>query len=312
MLLSKLFNTKYLAYELFLNDELSDLYVPHILNKKTNTEIKESITSKNTAVKLLTIVCDMPSYLQIQSANTNKKLGQLNIKQYKGFLVNLSNHSTVTSYMDTHLSKRNKKNLFSKQRKLELNHQIRYEVFTGIMEKKEYDYIFEVFYNLLKERFKEKKIYNRYLPKWSALQASSYEKIVNKKASLHVIFDKDKPISITLNYHLADITFSHIQAYDINYSNYNLGDISIYKQLEWCILNDKTIFDLSIGKTDYKSKWCNETYVLNYHIFYKKHIVLPVMLAYATKMELLTKQFLRDKTFIGNKWSIDKIKYRLN
>ena len=194
---------------------------------------------------------------------------------------------------------------------MDQTHQINYEVITGFIEKTTYNAIFDVFYTLLKERFKEKKTYNRYLPHWNALQEACYDKILSKKASLHIVYDSNKPISITLNYHLDNITFSHIQAYDINYSHYNLGDISIYKQLEWCLLNNKTIFDLSMGKTDYKTKWCNETYTFYYHIFYRKFAVIPAMTAFAIKMEFLTKQYLRDINLIGNKWSLDKIKYKL-
>lgn len=309
MLLTHLFNTTYCNADLFLNDELSELYVPNVTNN--NSIVKNPITSKSTTVSMVTIIKDIPSYLKIQTTDTNKSLGKFSVKQYNGYLVNLVQFNTVTAYINTHLSKRNVKNLFAKQNRLHQNHQITYKVFTGDIEKDTYNAIFKVFYVLLKERFKEKKIYNRYLPYWDELQNDCFEKTRSKKASLHVIFDDDKPISITLNYHLNNITFSHIQAYDIAYSQYNLGDISMYKNLEWCFLNGKTIFDVSVGKTDYKTKWCNETYKLEYHIFYKKNRVLPFLLAYATKLELITKQFLRDKNLIGSKWSMDKIKYKL-
>ena len=63
--------------------------------------------------------------------------------------------------------------------------------------------------------------------------------INQKKASLFVIYDGDRPISISLNRHINNsILFSETHSYDVEYSKYGLGHVDNYMLLNWCINNN--------------------------------------------------------------------------
>lgn len=60
-----------------------------------------------------------------------------------------------------------------------------------------------------------------------------------------------------------------IRSYDIDYSKFWIGQIDIYKQVEWCLANNFTIFDLMWGELVYKKRWCNSTLLYEHHFIYK-------------------------------------------
>ncbi|TGV03941.1 GNAT family N-acetyltransferase [Flavivirga rizhaonensis] len=309
-MLHKLFNLKnsHLIFDLFLENKINSFYAPHILNNQTNVSFSPSFALSST-FKTLYIVKDIPDYLNLEFQKLNNNTDFKKVNQYKGYLVNLIECDSTEAFIAKNLNKRNRKNLYSKKRKLYKNHKISSQIFFGSISKSVYDNIFETLYTLLKNRFKEKKIHNRYLSNWKALQASTFQKILDKQVSLHIIYDDSKPIVITLNFHKGDVVFSHIQAYDVNYSRYNLGDISMMNHLEWLINNNIAVFDLSMGKTYYKEKWCNHTYTFIYHIFYNKKALLSKVCANIIVNELKFIQFLRNKSIIGKLINFDKFLY---
>jgi CelD/BcsL family acetyltransferase involved in cellulose biosynthesis len=208
------------------------------------------------------------------------------------------------------LSKRNRKNLFSKVRKLENNHQVTYKMYYGGITKEHYDFLIDTFYKLFDRRFKEKRIYNKNLINWKYYHELIYPMILDKKASLYVIYDQDKPIDITLNFHLGHIVFSFMHTYDIDYSNFNMGDISMLKHLDWCFGHQIALFDLSIGETGQKIKWCNYSYDFKYHIFYNPKSLNSNILTLIICLKLKLKQFLRDRNIIGKLFQYDKFFYK--
>ncbi len=309
-MIHKLFSIRnsHLIFDLFLNKKISPLYDGKVLNILTQNSFNiENIVNNN--FKNIYITKDIPNYLSftphIKNSNTKFK----EVLQYKGYLVNVKGVINAQDFINNTLNKRNKKNLNSKINKLHRNHSISSRFFFGKIEKKEYENIFEAFYKLLKTRFIKKKTYNRYLSGWSDLQASAFQKIQDKKASLHVIYDDSKPIAITLNFHLGDIVFSHIQTYDVNYSKYNMGDVSMVNHIEWLINNNIAIFDLSMGHTYYKEKWSNHQYHFLYHIFYNKKSIRSRLFAKIIEQELKFLQFLRNKNIIGKLFILDKLIY---
>lgn len=310
MIFRKLFSfqNNRLIFDLFIDNKINSFYTSSVLNELTKKSfITDNIITNN--FKKIYIVEDTPDYLQFTLQKLNPNISIKKVKQYKGYLINLSEYNNADDYIKKNINRRNKKNLNSKKGKLYKNHQISTSVFWGDISKSDYNIIFEDFYKLLKNRFKEKKTHNRYLSNWKELQTSTFQKILDKKASLHVIYDDKKPISITLNFHKSDIIFSHIQTYDVNYSKYNMGDISMLHHLEWLINNNISIFDLSMGKTYYKQKWSNHKYTLIYHVFYNKKSILSIICAHIITTELKLIQFLRDKNIIGELINIDKFLY---
>lgn len=293
-------------FDLFLENNMSLYYEKKVMNtitKKTfEVPYADNITKKNNY-----IVKDIPDYLKISIQDHH--LSCIKIKQYQGYLVNLKDFKSVEDFINNTLNTRNRKNLNAKTKKLYKTHNISTVFYFGYIDINDYHHLFDCFLKLLKIRFDEKKTHNRYIRNWKALQASTYQKIIDKKASLHVVYDSNKPIAMTLNFHRGDIVFSHIQTYDTHYAKYNMGDISMLNHLQWLIDHKLSVFDLSMGKTYYKEKWCNKVYNFNYHIFYNKKSMLSTIGAQMIALELKCLQYLRNKQIVGKLINFDKIKY---
>jgi hypothetical protein len=105
--------------------------------------------------------------------------------------------------------------------------------------------------------------------KLNFIKENTYQLIKEKKASLFVIYDKNKPIDICLNYHFQNIMQHLIRSYDIDYSKYGIAQIDIYKQIDWCFLNNFQIFDFMWGELPYKIRWCNEISFYEHHFIFK-------------------------------------------
>jgi CelD/BcsL family acetyltransferase involved in cellulose biosynthesis len=209
------------------------------------------------------------------------------------------------------LSRRNQKNLFAKKKKLEAKGTISYKSFYGEpIEEALYSRLFQEFYEILKQRFDQKKVYNRDLSSWQNLKDKVYPLLGEKKASLFTIYDGPKLINVTLNFHLGNLICSHIQAFDVNYSDFNLPDIAMLKQLEWCYGHDIMMYDLMLGHTYYKEKWSNSVYRYRSQVFYRA-APLPTLSAYLLIAYSKTKLFLR-KWIIPEGISMDRILFLFN
>lgn len=311
MILHKFFNTHQLVFDLFLKQFIPVFYNTSLINTLTGSTLKTVTAGKNDAIKKLVIVKDIPSYLKF-SKSGNSVYRFKSVTQYKGFLVWLKNYKTIDDYLQNHLSKRNRKNLFAKKRKLEASHNIITKVYFGSIDENEFNHLFKSFRLLLEKRFQEKKIHNRYLVHWESLKTLVYKSVLEKSASLHVIFDKETPITMTLNFHKDDIVFSHIQTYHTDYSKYNMGDISMYYHIKWCLDNHVAIFDLAIGKNAYKDKWCNYSYDYYYDIHYNSTSFIAKMYAKLIEIELRFISFLRAKNIIGHFINMDKVLFNIN
>jgi hypothetical protein len=124
------------------------------------------------------------------------------------------------------------------------------------------------------KRFQQRDGRNKTLENWNTHFEKTINLINKKKASLFVIYDENRPIEISINYHIDTIMYSSISSYDLDYGKFSLGNIEIYKQLEWCMLNNISFFDMGYGDFDYKRKWSNHIYNFEDHIFYHKYNVL--------------------------------------
>ncbi|MEK6155421.1 GNAT family N-acetyltransferase [Flavobacteriaceae bacterium 3-367] len=297
------------VFELFLEGKVPFFYRPRVVNSITGTTLMPHTYTIGLASPQVYLVQDVGDYLEVEYDLEKLPFQKKIIPQYQGYLVKLNQYQQIDEYLLAQLSKRNRKNLFSKIRKLEREKDVTYQVFFGEITQVEYDALFETFYELLKKRFDEKKLYNRHLERWEALYRSTYPLLLEKKASIFVIYDNLRPITITLNFHMGDVVFSHIQTYDLNYRQYNMGDVSMLRHLEWCFENGMQVFDLSMGANPYKLKWCNHSYLLNYHIFYRSSSVLSVAITTFVTYKLRLMQFLRDKQVIGKLFSLERFIY---
>ena len=293
------------AFELYAKNQLPNEY-KSVINKLTNITLKPS---RSFTIPKVSIIRDIPNYLEVDFSKRDDNIGIRKVPQYKGYLINLKKFSDIHDFFSQTLSKNSRKNFRSKHRRLESENQISYEFYHGNLSKIQYDYLFDVCYDLMEARFHQKKIYNRYLINWKYYYDLFYPLILSKKASLFVIYDEKKPITITLNFHHTDIVFSYIQIYDLNYSKYTLGDIAAYKNIEWCYSNKIAVWDLSKGSTDKKLRWSNHVYQFDYHLFYNCKSPISKVLVFLIEKKLTLKQLLRNRGIIGNLFQLDKVYY---
>lgn len=297
-------------FDLFKTGYASPFYQLPIRNRLTddilfdeNNEINEQKFDD------VSVIWDIPEYLEVNLKQLGPHVKVSKIRQYKGYLMDLSPFKNLDGFLAKQLSSRNRKKLRSKTRKLESEHDIRYAFYFGNVEKEEYHRLFDTFYDFLEERFEEKKTVNNNLGKWDFYRDLVYPMILEKRASLFVIYDGDKPVTIGMQFHLSRTVFSYVQSYDIAYSQYNMGDISTMKRLEWCFEQGFDILDLSMGETDYKLKWCNHQYDLYFHVFHNSKSVAAVFKSRVRISKLTFKQYLRDKDILGKLFKLDKFKY---
>jgi len=296
-------------FSLYLNHTVVSFFAKGLKNSLTGQSFKPT-NAFAVAESKKYVVKNIPDYLDLDACKVLGQLKHTDVLQYKGFLLNFQSITTPEDYLLKHLSKRNRKNLKQKHRQLLHENSIETQWFFGAMDEDNYAQIFDAFYGLLKKRFNEKKVNNRYLGNWAALQTTTYTKICSKKASMFVIYDKNTPISITLNFHINDMVFSHIQTYDIAYSHYNMGDISMWHHVQWCIKNKITIFDLSMGATYNKVKWSNHEYVFYHRIYYQTTSLLDQGWAQFQITKFKWLQSLRDRHIIGGRFSLDKLLFK--
>ena len=258
-----------------------------------------------------TIIWDIPEYLDVPLKELDPKIKVEKIRQYKGYLIQLSPHKNIDEFLGSQLSARSRKKLRSKTRKLEAEYNVRYAFYYGEIERPLYDRLFDALYGFLEDRFEEKKTHNNNLHKWEVYRKLLYPMIADKRGSLFVIYADEKPITIGMQFHLSKTVFSYIQSYDLAYSDYNMGDISTTKRLEWCFDQGFDTFDVSMGETVFKHKWCNQHYDLYFHMFYNSKSIPSVLKYKVQRSKLELKQYLRDKDILGKFIQLDKLKFRL-
>ena len=298
------------VFQIFKERVIPVFYENEISNKITNEKLKISTSPRVVNLKnKIYIITDVPSFLNVDINNQNEISKVKKIPQYKGFLIKLNNYKSLNDYLVDKMGRASRKKIRSKERKLMENHNITYKFHYGEISKEHYNLLFDAFKKMLQNRFEEKQTYNKNLSNWNYYYELAYPMILNKTASLFVIYDHEKPINIALNFHDHDILFSYMQTFDIDYSDYNLGYIDMSKHIEWCINNNISIIDLSKGDSYFKRKWSNYTYGFEYHILYDKKSVMSSLIANAFSLKLKFKQFLRDKN-IERLYQRDKVMYR--
>lgn len=275
--------------------------LPFYINLGKNLTKGISYSSADTAggdYKGKTILLyDIPQFFDINTENHPKELKTYRIKQYPGFLINLDSYTDLNNYMTATFSKSSRYKLNKYKKRLEASFDISYKMLLGDIAKEEYDLVFEHFKNLLQKRFQDKQITNNNLdPKeWEFYREVAYPMILEKQACLFVIYEREIPIGVTLCYLSEDILFDAITVFDIDYSKFHLGSVTIMKLIEWCLENKLKVLDFSKGYFDYKTRWANKSYDFEYHIWYDSKSLTASIIAFSLKTFFTLKQKLREK-----------------
>ncbi|NMH88219.1 GNAT family N-acetyltransferase [Flavivirga algicola] len=276
---------------LFKSDDINQLYESfEYFNLKVYNEAID-YNSKNKTFYSYRLI---PEYfkLNLRDASFKTKI----IPQYNwGYSILLNPSDTIGSYMQRQFNSK-KRNIYTRYvRRLETCFDIKYKMFYGDISKTDYNFIMQALYDMIIERFEERNELHKNLHEWNYLLENTYSEIINNNASLFVIYNKDEPIEISLNYHFDKVLFSYLSSYDINYSKFGLGHVEIYKQIEWCTNHGYILFEMGVGGMDYKRRWSNNVYRYNHIILYKKTCNTISFKVHIYIKKILIKEFLKSK-----------------
>jgi hypothetical protein len=281
-------------FDLFERDIVPDIY-SNILysHNKSNIcrsgKLNKNDLSKNNKVYLVKYV---PEYLTPKLKIAFKAIKFFEIK---GYAINLEGISTIEQYLKIQLKKKQRSSLINRKNRLEHCLNIRYEVYYNQISKETYSYLMSALHEFLVLRFEQRNETNQRLLEWDKYYELFFTLINNQRASFFAIYENDKPIALSLCYHLDKIFFGAISSYDINYSKFGLGQILVYKRLEWCINNNFMIYDMSMGNRNYKIKWCNMEYDFEHHIVYSSLSFRAFFYARLIALHISLKNYLKSK-----------------
>ena len=247
--------------------------------------------------KSVLLIYDVPDYFDLDIENAPEKVAFHKIKQYPGYLVELDKFDDVNDYFQKTFRKKTRYNIKRCQKRLELCFKIKYKMFYGEISKEDYDFIFDCFKKLLEKRFTAKQTTNNNLDpeEWAFYLDVALPMILEKKASLFVVYEDSNPIAVSLNYLSENTLFHAITVFDIDYSKFDLGKIALLNLFSWCFENQIKCFDFSKGHFDYKTHWMTKKYDFDYHIYYDKTSIKSKFIGFIIKNLFELKQYLREK-----------------
>lgn len=271
-----------------------------IINTTTGKPLKNDISNdkKPSSKNKIYYITYVPLFAEI---NLNSRFKKRSFNRFNGFLIHLENFDSIHDYMSKQFGAKSRSKIRSYVKRLETCFNISYKVYFGEIDEEVYENLFTELALMIKSRFDQRGEEHQAMEDWNYYKTTTLKNILNKNASLFVIYDNEKPIDICINYHYEHIILNSIRAFDIDYSKFRLGYIDIYKQVEWSFENNITIFDLGPGILTYKEQWCNVIYKFkNYLIYNKRSPIITVfslflLLFYKLKIFLDSKKIVLDK-----------------
>lgn len=276
-------------------------FLPVFLN--TGRNLTKGISYSLNAQKIINfkksviLIYDVPAYFDLDITDFPENVIFHKIKQYPGYLVELHKYNDLNDYFQKTFSKKTNDKLKRYQNRLELCFDINYKMFYGDISKGDYDFIFDCFKKLLEKRFTDKQTTNNNLnsEEWVFYHDVAFPMILEKKASLFVVYENSNPIAITLNYFSENTLFHAITTFDIDYSKFHLGKIAMANLFSWCFEQKIKFFDFSKGHFDYKTHWMTKKYDFEYHLYIDQTSLRSKLIGFAIKNYFELKQYLRKK-----------------
>ncbi|MEM9679883.1 MAG: GNAT family N-acetyltransferase [Bacteroidota bacterium] len=243
------------------------------------------------------VVYDVPKYFKTTDLSGNSPLKCIKVRQYKGLYVDVSKYKTLDELLVEKFKKsKSRYNFRSSVKKLEKNYDISQQVFFGDIEKEAYDELIQQFKRILETRFDNISTHNTVLPMWDFYKEVLFPMILEKQVALNVMYDGEIPIAMSFSFVYDDDTFVvALRTFDMNYYKEGLGNIEIYRLIEWCMNNGITTLDFSKGQSDYKERWCDVEYTYEHHIIYDSKSLKASLSAKTIANTFRLKQYLRDK-----------------
>ena len=219
----------------------------------------------------------IPSYFRLETPLLSPKYKFITYERVENFRINLDGFNNAEDYLESQMRSKHRSQLRARTHRLETCFNIKYVFYYGQITKQEYDFLFIQLELLIERRFNQRGDLFSLTDKFDFIKENTYQLILEKEASLFVIYDENKPIDISLSYHFQNILQHLIRSYDIDYSKFGIGHIDIFKQIDWCFLNNYEIFDFMWGELDYKTRWCNEISIFEHHFIFKNSNPLKLL-----------------------------------
>ena len=212
-----------------------------------------------------------PKYLE-PSFHNREQLGVHRVfqKDVNGCAIHIKSKIPVGDFLRNEYSKKFRTSINRSVNRFEQCLNYSYSMITEGIEEKAYHILMETLRELLIYRFNQRNEPNDILTHWEYHYSLTYKLMNAKKASMFVIYHNNKPINICINHHFKEILFISIASFNHNFSKFSLGNISIYKILEWALANNYELLDMGYGDLEYKRNWSNYPYAYENHIIYTK------------------------------------------
>src|SRR5690606_5565875 len=97
-----------------------------------------------------------------------------------------------------------------------------------------------------------------------------YRQILDRQACLSVIYHRERPIAISLNFILGKIVHGFTRSFDMAYSKFGLGNIELLNMVEWCFEQNFEVLDCMKGEYHYKNKFTDTSYDFTIQLVYDK------------------------------------------
>ena len=265
----------------FYKSKIPGLYINSGKNLTKGIQLNFSKTDLNKEKNKCFLVYDVIDYELDKLDKSVISQANYAIKQYPGYLIHLSQFNSLEDYLNKSFKKSSRYKLRKYKKRLEDSFSINFKAYTGVINREQYDSIFVSFRKLLEKRFLEKQITNNNLDleEWNFYFDVVYPLILEEKAVLFVLYNKDTPISITLGYLSENRIYDAITVFDIDYTKFHLGSIKIMYLIDWSIKNNWEMLDFSKGHYEYKTRWANKKFDFYYHLWFDENSIKATLVA---------------------------------
>lgn len=200
------------------------------------------------------------------------------IRHLKGCAITLDSFENENDYVK-HQFKKKADNIRRYVKRLESSFDIEYKMYYGSIDNDMLNLLLDQMAEMILKRFDTLSESNNSLNDLTWIRKKAYTLILEKKASLFVIYNQDRAISITFNFVHDKFLFAFLSGFDIDYRKFGMGHVYIFKQLQWCFEHHFAIYEMGWGAYDYKQRWCNLIYNSKHYLFYRRNKLIPFLMA---------------------------------
>ena len=262
------------TFDFFQKNKINPFFESFVNNTNKKEVLNDNFIPTSTIANALYEIKFIPPYFDVKLPVLHSSRKHVKIHRIDDYMVNLERHDDAEAYLKSVVSSKHRKQLRTRKHRLETCFHIKYNFYYGNISKKRYKFLFNELKTLIDRRFEQRGNLFFLDDQWAFLKEYIYQLIIEKKASFFVIYDGEKPISISLSYHFEGIVQSLISSYDIDYSKFGIGQIATFKKIDWGFKNNIKIFDLMWGELPHKILWCNDIRQYEHHFIYKNNHIL--------------------------------------